>query len=144
MILDAYFHQRREFAGRIRFAGQYAGAAVFAFTMDRIVTSQGWRLGMQCSTFVVVLNFLLGFCFLPVARYRNMLLKSHQMNTETPTRFRDCFDFSVFNERLMCVWLIVEFLVGLALYNPMLLMVCSFLYRPHLKFNSPSIVGLGE
>ena len=106
---------------RIYHASQYLGTALFAYVIDAAIRCHGWIHGLQMSTVLVGINFLLGFFYgLSFARGDK---KKDETSPETPVRLLDVLKSQILYDRLLFYWFLVEGVLNIGLRSPLLLMV---------------------
>lgn len=108
---------------RIYHASQYLGTALFAYIIDVAITHHGWIHGLQMSTVLVGINFLLGFFYAPTFTRRDK--KKDETTTDTQVRLVDVVKSQILHDRLLFYWFLVEGTLNIGLRTPLVLLVIS-------------------
>ncbi len=111
---------------RIYHSFQYIGMGLFAYAIDKAILTFGWIHGLQMTTVLVGINFILGFCYkLPYAAREK---PSPEKTSDRPMVLLEILNSQVLRDRLLFYWYGVQAILSLAIRTPFFLLVSQYLH----------------
>ena len=123
IALRHYFRKTHRGKFRIYHCGQYIGVIGGVYLVDRVIQYAGWRRGLQISTVVVGLNFIIGMFFSKPTRSRKGSNGGRKKLESSPFTFRDYFAVKALKDPCFLRWVVIEAVIALVVRTPLLLMV---------------------
>ncbi|KAG8195823.1 hypothetical protein JTE90_008522 [Oedothorax gibbosus] len=135
IMVGQYFKKRREVAEIFVICGTGVGMAGTPLLVNHVVSTLGWRLGLQAMTGLVSLTFILGIFYRPASLYhpqRRAILHLKGLQKRSKAKDKSLqpkdskppfFDFAVLKSRTVQILIAGSVLSAFGIYAPVLLLM---------------------